>query len=158
MRIAFVSIVVASLLYSANTQQIDELLIRLQAPKKNTIIPIQKNPFLLKRDNNISITGGKNGFIPLNIPFGNPNSANNPPLGSSVVLEPERLEIKAIFQDNVKINNIWYKVGEYIEGYRIDAIKDNYIVLKGIRETKKLFIGEQSENVAIEKIEGTLKK
>ncbi len=67
---------------------------------------------------------------------------NEPKMDSSPIL-------KAIFNEQVKIGEQWYKLHDKVDEMEIVTIKDNYILLKNEKSTKKLKLGRENENMTI---------
>ncbi len=57
--------------------------------------------------------------------------------------------LKAIFNNQVKIDNEWYKLHDRVNGMEIVAIRDNYILLKNKKKSKKLKLGRDNANISI---------
>ncbi len=57
--------------------------------------------------------------------------------------------LKAIFNKQVKIDNQWYKLHDKVNEMEIVAIKDNYILLKNDKKSKKLKLGSENANISI---------
>lgn len=53
------------------------------------------------------------------------------------------LELEALFNQKAKINGLWLKEGERIEGYRLEAIQSNQVILKSEDATLKLQLKKQ---------------
>ena len=50
----------------------------------------------------------------------------------------DNYELKAIIAEYVLVNDIWFKQGEYINGFKVDEIKRNSIVLENKNKDKKI--------------------
>ncbi len=57
--------------------------------------------------------------------------------------------LKAIFNNQAKIGEKWYKLHDMLNEMEIVAIKDNYIVLKNEKKSKKLKLGRKNANITI---------
>ena len=57
--------------------------------------------------------------------------------------------LKAIFNNQVKIDNEWYKLHDRVDGMEIVSIRDNYILLKNKKKSKKLKLGRENANISI---------
>ncbi len=57
--------------------------------------------------------------------------------------------LKAIFNQQVKIGEQWYKLHDKVNEMEIVSIKDNYILLKNDETTQKLKLGRKNENITI---------
>lgn len=59
------------------------------------------------------------------------------------------LVIQAIFDDSVKINQIWYKIGESIDRYKIVEISGSGVILASQKERLNLSISKELGSVGI---------
>ena len=55
-----------------------------------------------------------------------------------IEIAKDNYELKAIIAEYVLVNDIWFKQGEYINGFKVDEIKRNSIVLQNINNDKKI--------------------
>lgn len=63
------------------------------------------------------------------------NEVNQDNNSTSFVFIPKKeLELLAIFQNRVKINEKWYKLGDFIESKKLIKINKKSVVLKGDKE------------------------
>ncbi|RAZ50026.1 hypothetical protein [Campylobacter hyointestinalis] len=60
-----------------------------------------------------------------------------------------RYRLYAIFNNKVKINNLWYKLNDKIDQYDIYKIKKSSVVLKNQEELLELNIIKGNQNVSI---------
>ncbi|CZE49442.1 hypothetical protein [Campylobacter geochelonis] len=57
--------------------------------------------------------------------------------------------LNAILIDRVKVNEKWYKVGDYIGSYRIMEIKSKSIILSNEENNMELKLNQGNQNVVI---------
>ncbi len=62
--------------------------------------------------------------------------------------------LQAIFNDRAKINGRWYKLGSKIEGFKIVAIRENYVILQRGNKTLKLFLHKKRKSGLIKILKG----
>ena len=55
-----------------------------------------------------------------------------------IEIAKDNYELKAIIAEYVLVNDIWFKQGEYINGFKVDEIKRNSIVLENKNKDKKI--------------------
>ncbi len=63
-------------------------------------------------------------------PFERPKGLKSPAFSSGIRTEEPVLDLVAVFNDKANINGRFYKIGDYISGYKIVAIKRKYVILK----------------------------
>jgi len=63
------------------------------------------------------------------------------------------LNLQVILNKSVLINHKWYKNFQEVEGYKIIAIKPDYVLLDQYGEHIILRVNEQSQNIHFKKIE-----
>ncbi len=63
-------------------------------------------------------------------------------------------KLSAIINDTAKINGQWVKVGESIQGYSVEKVEENHVVLKKGDRTVELFLPNPKKNNLLQISEG----
>jgi len=63
-------------------------------------------------------------------------------------------KLSAIINDMAKINGRWVKTGESIQGYRVEKVEENHVVLKKADRTVELFLPNPKNNNLLQISEG----
>jgi hypothetical protein len=74
-----------------------------------------------------------------------------------VLKMPERqvtLSLSAIINERARINGEWVRVGETVDGYRIESVEENRVVLKKGDRTVELFLPNPERNNLLQISEG----
>jgi hypothetical protein len=74
-----------------------------------------------------------------------------------ILVKPERqveLNLSAIVNDRACINGRWLGVGETIEGYRVEKVEENHVVLRKGKRTMELFLPNPDHNKLLQISEG----
>jgi hypothetical protein len=71
-----------------------------------------------------------------------------------VVAQQVHFKLSAIINDEAKINSRWVKAGDMIEGYRVESIGENRVVLKKLDQKVELFLPNPKNNKLIQISEG----
>jgi len=71
-----------------------------------------------------------------------------------VVAQRVNFRLSAIINDEAKINDRWVKAGDMIEGYRVESVEENRVVLKKSDQKVELFLPNPKNNKLIKISEG----
>jgi len=63
-------------------------------------------------------------------------------------------KLSAIINDRAKVNNEWVKVGDVIQGYTVESIEENRVVLKKSNRTVELFLPDPNKTNLLQISEG----
>ncbi len=63
-------------------------------------------------------------------------------------------KLSAIINDSAKINGQWVKEGESIQGYTVEKVEENHVVLKKADRTVELFLPNLKKNNLLQISEG----
>jgi hypothetical protein len=71
-----------------------------------------------------------------------------------MVEEQVTFRLSAIINDRAKIDSQWVKVGDVIQGYKVDSIEENRVVLKKSNRTVELFLPNPEKTNLLQISEG----
>ncbi|WP_148224931.1 hypothetical protein [Nitratifractor salsuginis] len=79
-------------------------------------------------------------------------------VNATPILKPVRQEAKfsldAIVNDKALINNHWVRVGDVLEGYRVESIAEDHVVLKKANRSVEVFLPKPKKILQFQITEG----